>query len=57
MSSQRRPVEDYTMPFLVMACVILFMGFIAIWAVFNFGTALVSGLMVHLVIERLPVRD
>jgi hypothetical protein len=57
MTHQTREVEDYTKPFLVMAFVILFMGLFTIWAVFSFAVSLVSGLIVHLAIDRLPARD
>ena len=57
MDHNSREVEDYTKPFLVMACVLLFIVMFAVWAIFNFAISLITGLIVHLAIERLPERD
>jgi len=52
-----REVEDYTMPFLVMAFVLLFMGLFALWAVFGYLVSLVTSLFVHAAIRAIPNRD
>jgi hypothetical protein len=57
MQHNTREVENYTMPFLVMAFVLLFMAMFTLWAIFNFAVSLVTGLVVHLAIDRLPIRD
>lgn len=57
MTHHPREAEDYTKPFLFMAFVILFMGLFTLWAIFNFAVSLISGLAVHLAIDRLPAKD
>lgn len=57
MSQPREPVQDYTMPFLVVACVIVFMGLITLWATFNFAMSLISGWIIHRCISRFPLRN
>ncbi|GFE63463.1 hypothetical protein [Litoreibacter roseus] len=52
-----REVEDYTKPFLWMLCVLLFIGFITLWATFGYLASLLSGAVAHLFIGRLPRRD
>lgn len=56
----RRPagrVEDYTVPFLWMAGVVVFMGLIALWAANGYLAALVSAGFLRWAIELLPKRE
>ena len=57
--SQRpiREVEDYTRPFLVSACVLLFMGLLTLWATLGYFAALISGLFINMLIGRIPDRN
>jgi hypothetical protein len=50
-------VEDYTLPFLVTFFVLIFTGMCTLWAVYNFAVALTLGILVHLLIDRIPVRN
>lgn len=50
-------VENYTKPFLVMACVLLFITMFAMWAIFNFAVSIVTGVIVHRAIDRIPRED
>lgn len=54
---QIREVENYTRPFLVSACVLLFMGLLTLWVTLGYFAALFSGLIVHMLIGRLPDRN
>ncbi len=52
-----REVENYTTPFLAMMFVIFFTALFTLWAMFGYVASLLSGLAVHLLIDRLPKRD
>lgn len=57
MSKPPGRVEDYTRPFLVMAGLSLFMSLFTLWAVFGYLASLLTGLGVHLAIDRLSRRE
>ncbi|MEM9432662.1 MAG: hypothetical protein AAGA12_01970 [Pseudomonadota bacterium] len=52
-----REVEDYTVPFLVAFCVLIFIGLFTLWAMFGYAVSLLSGYVMHRVIARLPRRS
>lgn len=53
----RGRVEDYTMPFLVMAFVVLFTGLFILWAAFGYVVSLVASLFVHIILRQFPRRE
>ncbi|MEP3347853.1 MAG: hypothetical protein ABJN34_02475 [Litoreibacter sp.] len=50
-------VEDYTMPFLVMAYVVLFTGLFILWAAFGYAVSLFISLIIHAILRAVPRRE
>jgi hypothetical protein len=57
MSTPPGRVEDYTVPFLVMAFVALFTGLFLLWAAFGYAISLVTSLLLHLILRVIPKRE
>ena len=57
MTRPTREVENYTVPFLWAAALVVFIGLFTIWATFNFAMSLLTGFILHQVIKFLPTRD
>ena len=57
MSHPTGRVEDYTVPFLVMAFVVLFTGLFILWAAFGYVISLVTSLFLHIILQHIPKRE
>jgi hypothetical protein len=57
MRSHPRAVEDFTNPFLVSFCLVLFLGLMVLWMNYGYGTALVGGFFSYIAITRVPRRN
>jgi hypothetical protein len=57
MAYQPGRVEDYTVPFLVMAFVVLFTGLFILWAAFGYVFSLVTSLFIHIILRHIPRRE
>ena len=56
----RRPmgtVENYTIPFLWMAGLVVFLGLFVLWAAYGYLASLVTAFFLRLGIDRLPRQD